>query len=138
MPRSVRGEPVSMNLKHGFNRLFLVLALGWAIFCAVFYPLQQQWEGQHQAFMQHDKDYKNCAQLLVERPEWPLTKNCYEQADIREKNRLDFYSFKNFWMLPVAIWYVFLPLIVLPPVVVYGLAVLGVWVWRGFRQRALS
>ena len=123
------------DLKRGFNRLFLVLAFGWVICWAVLYPLQRQWKGQHEALITWRKDVKNCDQLVVERPEWALTKNCYEQASIREKNTLEFYSFKNFWIYPVAAWGVFLPLIVLPPILVYGLAALGVWIWRGFKPR---
>jgi hypothetical protein len=52
------------------------------------YPLQHQWEGQHEALIKYGKGIKNCAQLVVERPGWALTKNCYEQASIREKTTL--------------------------------------------------
>jgi hypothetical protein len=48
------------------------------------------------------------------------------------KNALEFYSFKKFWAYPVVLWRLFVPLIVLPPLAVYGLAALGVWIWRGF------
>ena len=120
------------NAKRGFNRLFLVLTFGWAICWAVLYPLQRQWEGQHQALMQYRRDIKNCDQLVVERPGWDLTKNCYERAMTNWQNTLEFYSFKNFWIFPVVLWRLFVPLIVLPPLAVYGLAALGVWIWRGF------
>ena len=120
------------NAKRGFNRLFLVLTFGWAICWAVLYPLQRQWEGQHQALMQYRRDIKNCDQLVVERPGWDLTKNCYERAMTNWQNTLEFYSFKNFWTFPVVLWRLFVPLIVLPPLAVYGLAALSVWIWRGF------
>jgi hypothetical protein len=51
------------------------------------------------------------------------------------QNTLKFCSFKNFWVLPVALWKVFLPLIVTPPAIVYGLAALGMWVRNGFKTR---
>ena len=123
---------MSGSAKRGFNRLFLVLMFGWAICWAVLYPLQRQWEGQHEALMQYRRDIKNCDQLVVERPEWDLTKNCYERAMTNWQNTLEFYSFKNFWMFPVVLWRLFVPLIVLPPLAVYGLAALGMWIWRGF------
>jgi hypothetical protein len=125
-----------MNLKHGFNRLFLVLALGWAIFWAALYPLQRQWEGRHEAFLQYGKDNKNCDQLVVERPGWALTKDCYQQAMTDWQNALELYSFKNFWIYPIGAWRLFLPVIVLPPLAAYGLAALAVWIWRGLKARA--
>jgi len=123
------------NLKRGVNRLFLVLFFGWAICCAVLYPLQRQWEGQHEALIKYGKDIKNCDQLVVESPGWALTKDCYEDAFSNLKNTLEFYSFKNFWIFPVVFWRLFVPLIVLPPLALYGLAVLSVWIWRGFKPR---
>jgi hypothetical protein len=129
-------DRVGANVKVGFNRLFLVLAFGWAICWAVLYPLQRQWEGQHEAFIKYRKDIKNCDQLVVERPEWALTKNCYVQAMTNWQNTLKFYSFKKFWIFPVMFWRLFVPLIVLPPILVYGLAALTVWIWRGFKPRA--
>lgn len=127
---------MTKNARCGFNRLFVVLTFGWAIFWAVVYPLQRQWEGQREAVIQYGKDNKNCDQLVVERPGWALTKNCYEQASIREKTTLELSSFKNFWIFPAALWRLFVPLIVLPPLFVYGLATLAVWIWRGFQPRA--
>lgn len=127
-----------MNLqdfKSGFNRLFLVLTFGWAIFWAVLYPLGHQWEEQRGTLAQYRKDVKNCDQLVVESPGWALTKDCYEDAFSNLKNTLEFYSFKNFWIFPVVFWRLFVPLIVLPPLALYGLAVLSVWIWRGFKPR---
>lgn len=127
---------MSGNAKRGFNRLFLVVAVGWAIFWAVVYPLDRQWEDQRETLAQWRKDVKNCDQLVVERPGWALTKNCYERAMTNRENALELYSFKNFWIYPVAVWRLFLPLIVLPPLVVYGLAAFVVWIWHGFKPRA--
>jgi hypothetical protein len=116
--------------------LFVALAFGWAIFWAVLYPLQRQWEGQHEALILYQKDNKNCDQLVVERPQWALTNDCYHAAYDQWKIRSEFYSYKHFWGHPVAFWRSFLPLIVLPPFAVYGLAALSAWIWRGFKPRA--
>jgi len=124
-----------VNFKSGFNRLFLVLAFGWAIFCAVLYPLGHQWGEQRGALAQYRKDVKNCDQLVVERPGWALTNDCYHAAMDNFQSRSQFYSFKNFWIFPVSFWRLFVPLIVLPPLLVYGLAVLAVWIWHGFKPR---
>jgi hypothetical protein len=126
---------VSANVKRGFNRLFLVLTLAWATFWAILYPLHLQWEGQQAALVEHDKENKNCDKLTVENPEWSMTKNCYQRSSENFQNTLDHYSFRNFWAYPVRFWELFLPLIVVPPVVVYGLAVLVVWVRNGFKPR---
>ena len=121
--------------KRGFNRLFLVLTIAWVIFWAVLYPLHLQWEGQVNALTEYHKDNKNCDELFVERPGWDMTKDCWKVAQSNFKSTLEFYSFKHFWVYPVAFWPLFVPLIVLPPVAVYGSAVLSVWIWRGFKPR---
>jgi hypothetical protein len=126
---------MSTNARRGFNRLFMALTLGWAIFWAVLYPLQRQWEGQHEALIQWREDNKNCDQLVVERPGWALTRDCYQRAMTNWQNTLELYSFKNFWIYPVSAWRFFLPVVVLPPLAVYGLTALAVWIWRGFKPR---
>jgi hypothetical protein len=127
---------VSANVRRGFNRLFLMLTLGWAISWAVLYPLGRQWEDQRETLSKYRKDVKNCDQLVVERPGWALTKNCYEHAVTSRENALELSSFKNFWIYPVAFRRLFVPLIILPPLAMYGLAVLSVWLWRGFKPPA--
>jgi hypothetical protein len=119
----------------GYNRLFLALTLLWAAFWTVLYPLNRQWVGQQEAITDHNKEDKNCDALVVELPEWNMTKNCYQRSSENFKNALGFYSFKNFWAYPVIFWRLFLPLIVVPPVIVYGLAALGVWVRNGFKTK---
>jgi hypothetical protein len=64
----------------GWNRLFWALTLLWAAFWAVVYPLHSQWVGQRQALADYDKENKNCDALVVEMPQWDLTKNCYQRS----------------------------------------------------------
>jgi hypothetical protein len=44
-------------------------------------PLQRQWEGQHEAFLQYGKDNKNCDQLVVERPGWAFNEGLLPAGD---------------------------------------------------------
>jgi hypothetical protein len=120
----------------GHNRLFLVLTLLWAVFWAVLYPLHRQWKGQEEALGEYQKMNKTCDALVVENPEWGMTKNCYQRSRENFQNTLRFYSFKNFWEYPVVFWKLFLPLIMVPPAIVYGLAALAVWVRNGFKPKA--
>jgi hypothetical protein len=119
----------------GFKRLFWALTLLWALFCLVVYPLHEQWTKQQEAFAQYNKHNKFCDELISERPESPLANGCYKRSDDDLQFALQLYSFKHFWFLPVAGWPFFLPLIAIPPAVVYGLAALGMWVRNGFRTR---
>jgi hypothetical protein len=109
------------------------LTLLWAIFWAILYPLHLQWEGQKQAVADHYKEDKNCDVLVVGNPEWNMTKNCYQRSSENFRNTLKFYSFSKFWVYPVLYWKLYLPMIVVPPVVVYGLTALVVWVRNGFK-----
>ena len=126
---------MSPNVRRGYKRLFVVMTFGWALFWALIYPLQYQWDQQREATRQWHKAVKNCDQLVVERPEWSLTKNCYDEAMDTWQNQLRFYSLKNFWIFSVTFWRFFVPLILVPPAVVYAIAVLALWVRRGFRSQ---
>jgi hypothetical protein len=120
----------------GYNRLFLALTLLWAAFWTVLYPLQRQWDGQDRAIAEYGKENKNCDALVVERPEWDMTKDCYQRSSKNFQNMLRAYSFKTFWAYPVALWRLFLPMVVVPPVIVYALGALSVWVRNGFKPKA--
>jgi hypothetical protein len=120
----------------GYNRLFWALTLLWAVFWLVVYPLHNQWVGQEKALADYHKENKNCDVLAVEMPQWDLTKNCYQRSMENFQNTLTFYSFKHFWAYPVVFWELFLPLVVVPPVIVYALGALSVWVRKGFKPKA--
>jgi hypothetical protein len=109
-----------------------MLTVAWVICCAIVYPLQRQVEGQVKANSHHDKAILNCGQLPgslsgAERLD------CFDVADENWKNATESYSLKRFYLLDVAFWPLPLPAIIVPPLVAYGLAVLGVWIWRGFK-----
>jgi len=117
----------------GFNRLFLVLTVAWAIWCAVVYPLQMEWERQREAVSKYDKDVKTCQEIYVRHPDYRSMDDCNRLAQVNETGALEFWSFKHFWYWDVAFWQGEIPAIVLPPLLVYALGMVGRWVWRGFR-----
>jgi hypothetical protein len=49
---------VSVNIKRGFNRIYIVLAALWALYCAVLFPLQRQAE----AIRQLDREIPVCSE----------------------------------------------------------------------------
>lgn len=124
---------VKSQTASGLNRLYLALTLLSAVFWTVVYPLHHQWMGQQEALDRYNRENKSCA-LIVERPDWD-TRDCYELSMESFQNQLRFYSFKHFWMFPILYWKLFLPLILVPPIIVCGLVVLGIWVRNGFKPR---
>jgi hypothetical protein len=120
-----------------FNRLFFVLTIGWALFCSVFLPLKMQWDGQVQAISRHDRDTKMCQQLMVDAPEWSMTKNCFERIDQNLDNTLNLYSFKNFWAWDALAWQLELLAVAVLPIFFYGIALLVRWIWNGRLPRIL-
>jgi hypothetical protein len=123
---------MTFGIARGFNRLFLVLTIGWALYCAVLYPMHHQWEGQEEALVKYSEDNKNCDQLVKESPEWSLTQDCYQRAMTDLQDKLKFFSFGNFWILDAAFWKLLIPAILIPPFIVYAIALIGKWVWKGF------
>lgn len=122
------------NLTSGFRRLFAVLTAVWIVLCVVVLPLCIQWDHQRQALDQFHIDNKMCDALVVERPEWKYTKDCYTRSMDRFQTTLKAYSFSTFWLLPVELWRLFVPLALIPPALVGVLGMSGVWIGRGFKR----
>ena len=112
---------MKVNVRHGFNRLFIVLTAAWVVYCLLVYPLQQgQRAVRRQAAIfqecyQNTPNFKACSQYAVAISgvnDWSL-KSYYERES---------------WFLGL--------LVVTVPLLVYGLCrgagVLSVWIWRGF------
>jgi hypothetical protein len=125
---------MAMNLTSGFGRLFVVSSIIWVVLCVVVLPLGIQWDHQRQALDQFHIDSKMCDVLVVERPEWEDTKDCYTRSMDRFQTTVKAYSFSTFWLLPVELWQSFVPLALIPPALVGVLGMLGLWIGRGFRQ----
>lgn len=125
---------MALSLTSGFRRLFAVFTAVWIVLCVVVLPLCIQWDHQRQALDQFHIDNKMCDGLIVERPEWQYTKDCYTRSMDRFQTTLNAYSFSTFWLLPVDFWRLFVPLALIPPAMVGILGLSGVWTGRGFKR----
>lgn len=65
-----------------------------------------------------------------------MKKECYQVASENLKNALTFNSFKNFWILPLMLWRLAVPLTLLPPLFAYGLAAVALWVRNAFKAQS--
>jgi len=125
------------NVRRGFNRLFLVLTLGWALFCTVAYPMYRQLEGQSDAAAQRLKSYTTCGEPggldLGE-----TARDCFDLADRNYQSALANYSLMRFWSWDVAFWQLVIPIVAIPPLMLLAVAVIARWIWRGFQPAANS
>jgi len=80
---------MSLNVKRGFNRLYLVLALLWAAYWFVWYPALQT----RQAWEQHRRDCITCGALPAGQPD------CFRDANQMLQTSLESWTFKNAWRL---------------------------------------
>ena len=53
------------NLRKGFNRLSVVVAVLWALYCTLVYPLQQRTA----AFDHYQDDLRSCYQVELGQPQ---------------------------------------------------------------------
>ena len=118
---------MGVNVKGGFNRLYIVLAVVWAFYCLVVYPMQRRDE----AFMQWQQDIKMCQSSDVEMGE------CFKLAEQNWRTTTEPWFLRRFYIWA---WWLLLLAIVVFPLVVYGCcrgaAAVGAWVWRGFRVKS--
>jgi|ERR1700693_5002354 hypothetical protein len=114
------------NLRRGFNRIFVILWVGWGLYCAVVYPLRERLK----AFDHYQGDLTWCYQ---ENPPADAD-DCIKLAKEEWQTTVDQWSVKNFYL---GAWWLLALAIVAPPLIAYGLAysAVGVFVWvrHGFR-----
>lgn len=114
-----------VNVKRGFNRLFVVLTVAWFVYCLFWYPTQQPLDAQ-QAF---ERELRDCyGHKMGQGQEF---KDCLVFAEV--KSGINDWSLKAFYTRESR----FLALIVIVvPIATYGvcrgLAALSQWVWHGF------
>jgi hypothetical protein len=120
------------NIKRGFNRLFIVLAVMWAVFCTVVFPFTER----RKATAQYDKDMVVCYSYELENGKSALD-TCLRDAEAVWKTTLDEYTIKNFY---IGAWQLIFAAIVVLPLLVYGIvrgvAATSVWVWKGYSTKS--
>jgi hypothetical protein len=114
---------MSVNIKRGFDRIYLVLAALWACYCVILFPLQRQAEATRQL----DRYLPVCSEYGAKDPACLAVKEDWNASMERWQLR-KFYS----WA-----WGLLLIAVFVPPIVIYGCcrgaAAIAVWVWKGFR-----
>jgi hypothetical protein len=124
-----------LNWRRGFNRVFVVLAVGWTVFVLLIIPIMDR----QNAFQDYKESLQRCATTEVpSRVIDPNYSRCAEGAEVFLKFRLERYSL-HAWLNWRSLLFR-LGVLLLPPVAAYGLFRLGwfafAWIRRGFRQPA--
>jgi hypothetical protein len=122
---------MGVNVKRGFNRLYIVLAFIWAVYCLFLYPLQKQGEAREL----YDQDQRFCYDK-----QWAAEdglSDCLKMMERGYRTRVEQWSGKKFY---VGFWWVLLLLVIVLPSLLYGCCrgalAIAAWVWRGFQERA--
>lgn len=116
---------MAVNIKRGFNRVYILLAALWAFYCVLLFPLQKQAyatrEFDQNILMCQSNDDGHMRQCL------DLVKESW-LAESRQWELRSYYK----WA-----WPLLLLAVIALPVIVYGCArgaaTLALWVWNGFR-----
>jgi hypothetical protein len=114
-----------MNVTRGFNRVFIVLAVMWALYCSVGYPLARQAE----ATRLFNVNGEACsADLSVK---WS---DCIKDAQAAYQDQFAAWQFRRFYSWA---WPIVLAASIGVPLIAYGLCrgagKVAAWVYRGFR-----
>ena len=120
---------MSLNWRRGFNRIFVLAAVGWAIYVLLVYPTQQRAE----AAVEYSEHLRHCAETA---PIMHDYRECLHTAKDEHDAVLEWYS-PQFQLTNGGPALVLLCILVLPPATAYGLFRLGwvvlAWVMRGFQ-----
>jgi hypothetical protein len=115
------------NLRRGFNRLFVVLTVAWAVYCLLVFPQQQK----RKAMAEYSTRYSDCYSEYLGKNERAA---CTKVAAEFFKVEVDSWSPRNFY---IGAWWILLLAVVALPLIVYwlcrGTAAVSLWVWRGFK-----
>lgn len=113
------------NLRRGFNRLFVVLTVAWAVYCLLVFPEQQK----RKAMAEYSTRSNLCYSDYSDKDE---RAECTKLAAVRAD--VDNWSPRNFY---IGAWWILLLAVVALPFIVYwlcrGAAAVSLWVWRGFK-----
>jgi hypothetical protein len=118
---------MALNLRRGFNRLYIVLACMWAVYCLLVYPVQQR----EKALKEWAADKQVCYASQHTLPD--AMSECLKLAERTFQTKSEPWSIVNFY--PGARWLLLFAVVVLPLVgygVCRGCAAVSVWIWHGF------
>lgn len=116
---------MGVNVRRGFNRLFIVVTGGWVIFCLFVYPIQHR----HRAARLYTATLDDCYQNELGKGQ--EFRDCLQYAQLI--SGVGDWSLKSYYSRES--W--FLGLVILGgPIGMYaacrGIGALSKWVWRGF------
>ena len=118
------------NVKRGFNRLFIVAAVVWAVYCTIIYPIQQRTEAYHR----YETDQRGCYESELGQPQSKLDE-CLKTAEGLWRTDIDQWSVRNFY---IGAWPWILAAIIGLPLTVYGttrgVTAVWLWVWHGYKD----
>lgn len=123
-----------VNIKRGFNRIFVVLTVLWAAYCLFGIPTQMQ-RAAFDIYLGMERpcwDARATSNLQLDQQ---LSKDCNDFAMKMYQDALTPWEWKNYYRTK---WPFILAGVVLVPLAVYAVCrtVGSAWVWivRGFRQ----
>lgn len=116
---------MKVNLRRGFNRLFVVLTAAWIVYCLIVYPIKQRAES---AYL-YDQELRHCYEQ--EKGKVQDLQGCADYAML--KSAVDEWSLTAFYKRE---WWALVLAISVVPLFAYAvlrsLLELGLWVARGF------
>jgi hypothetical protein len=122
-------DTLPRNFKRGVNRLFLVLAIGWALYWAA-YPTQgrsSEFRGIAEVYFEARDNCRANANRLGEDA-------CLNAAKLEYDREVGEITLRNEY---AGYWPYFLMMAVGAPILAYGLLrgiiAIGQWIWRGYR-----
>jgi hypothetical protein len=124
----------AVNVKRGFNRLFIVATVAWVLYGCVISPLQQQEELLTLEFSTYIADEDHCHKSALHGSTADLNA-CLKSAEDAWAFRRGQHSLRSVY---AAIWQFMLAASVGLPLVVYGairgIAAVCLWVWHGYKD----
>ena len=117
-----------MDVLRGFNRVFVVLYILWAVYCLVLFPIQVRHDMFQSYVEARSKCYENSSAFLA--------KDCVEMWDKILLPDIAQWSLPNYYKTK---WGYMLAAVTVVPAVVYGLlrliGIAGIWVFLGFKNQ---
>ena len=123
-----------LNWRRGFNRVFVLAAVGWAIYVLFVYPMQKRGE----AFEYYTKGLTLCAEDSIQLNAPGKYQECARHEEEKWRATVAAYPFPLIWQHDWLSRLFVFGVLMVPPAAAYGLLRLAwtilAWVKRGFQQ----